>query len=121
MQIAAADQNRSRWDELPPLTGSNLFVQKQAALAQVLAVSDSGHPLLIGQHVGAARILVFAGDTTWQNWYMEGYPEEHTRFWRQAILWLTQKDADLDRRVWVVANPRDLTPGQPTELSFRAR
>lgn len=121
MQIAAPDQNRSRWDELPPLTGANLLVRKQASLAQILAVSDSGHPLLVGQTIGASRVLVFAGDTTWQNWYMEGFAEEHTRFWRQAILWLTHKDADMDQRVWVVANPRDLTPGQPTELSFGAR
>ena len=121
MQIAAPDQNRSRWDELPPLTAGNFLVPKQASLAQVLAISDSGHPLLVGQTAGASRVLAFAGDETWQNWYMKGYAEEHTRFWRQAILWLTHKDADVDQRVWVVANPRDLTPGQPTELSFGAR
>ncbi|MEJ7593569.1 MAG: glutamine amidotransferase [Planctomycetaceae bacterium] len=121
MQIAAPDQNRSRWNQLPPLSGANLLVPRQASLAQVLAVSDSGHPLLIGQTVGAARVLVFAGDTTWQNWYMQGYPEEHTRFWRQTIFWLTRKETDDEQPVWVLANPRDLTPGQPTELSFGAR
>lgn len=121
MQITAPDQNRSRWNELPPLAGANLLVPKQASLAQILAVSDSGHPLLIGQTVGAARILTFAADTTWQSWYMEGYPEEHTRFWRQAIFWLTRKETDDEQPVWVMANPRDLTPGQPTELSFGAR
>ncbi len=121
MQIAAPDQNRSRWNELPPLSGANLLVLRQASLAQVLAVSDSGHPLLIGQTVGASRVLAFAGDTTWQNWYMQGYPEEHTRFWRQTIFWLTRKETDDEQPVWVLANPRDLTPGQPTELSFGAR
>ena len=76
MQIAAPDQNRGRWDELPPLSGANLLVVPQASLAQVLAVSDSGRPLLIGQTVGASRVLAFAGDTTWQ-WSMQGYAEEH--------------------------------------------
>jgi hypothetical protein len=38
-----------------------------------------------------------------------------------GILWFTHKDTDTDQPVWVVANPRDLTPGQPTELSFGAR
>lgn len=121
MQIAALDQNRSRWNEMPPLSGANLLQPKRASLAQILAVSDSSHPLLIGQTVGPARVLAFAGDTTWQNWYMEGYAEEHSRFWRQTILWLTHKDADIDQRVWVNANPRDLIPGQRTELSFGAR
>ena len=121
MQIASPDQNRSRWNELPPLSGANLLVLKQASLAQVLAVSDSGHPLLVGQTIGPSRVLAFAGDTTWQSWYMQGYPEEHTRFWRQTIFWLTRKEIDDEQPVWVVANPRDLTPGQPTELSFGAR
>lgn len=121
MQIASPDQNRSRWNELPPLSGANLLVLKQASLAQVLAVSDSGHPLLVGQTIGASRVLAFAGDTTWQSWYMQGFPEEHTRFWRQTIFWLTRKEIDDEQPVWVVANPRDLTPGQPTELSFGAR
>jgi len=120
MQIAAPDQNRSRWDQLPPLSGANLLVPRQASLAQLLAVSDSGHPLLIGQTVGASRVLAFAGDTTWQ-WSMQGYAEEHTRFWRQAIFWLTRKETDDEQEVWVLATPRDLTPGQPTELSFGAR
>ncbi|MBC7964992.1 MAG: hypothetical protein H7Z17_03620 [Fuerstia sp.] len=119
MQIASPDQNR--WNELPPLSGANLLVLKQAALAQVLAVSDSGHPLLVGQKIGPSHVLAFAGDTTWQSWYMQGYEEEHTRFWRQTIFWLTGNEIDDEQPVWVVANPRDLTPGQPTELSFGAR
>lgn len=120
MQIAAPDQNRSRWDQLPPLAGANLLVLRQVSLAQVLAVSDAGHPLLVGQTNGTSRALAFAGDTTWQ-WSMQGHAEEHTRFWRQTIFWLTRKETDDEQPVWVMANPRDLTPGQPTELSFGAR
>ncbi len=120
MQIAAPDQNRSRWDQLPPLAGANLLKPRKVSLAQVLAVSDSGYPLLIGQTNGGSRALAFAGDTTWQ-WSMQGYAEEHTRFWRQMIFWLTRKETDDEQPVWVIANPRDLTPGQPTELSFGAR
>lgn len=120
LQIAAPDQNRTRWDQLPPLTGANLLTLRPGSLAEILAVTDQGQPLLIGQSVGPARVLVFAGDTTWQ-WPMKGFAEEHTRFWRQVILWLTKKETDDEQPVWVAATPRDLLPGQPTELSFGMR
>jgi uncharacterized membrane protein len=121
MQIASPEQNRSRWDQLLPLPGANLLVLKDRSLAQLLAVSDQGHPMLIGQMVGNSRILVFAGDETWR-WRLQGkFVEEHKRFWRQIILWLTKKETDDDQPVWILANPRDLTPGKPTELTFGAR
>lgn len=120
LQIAAPEQNRTRWEELPPLAGANVLAPRNNSLAQVLATSDQGFPLLIGHAVGPARVLAFAGDTTWQ-WSMQGFPEEHTRFWRQAIFWLTRKETDDEQPVWILATPRDLTPGQPVELSFGIR
>jgi uncharacterized membrane protein len=120
LQIAAPDQNRPRWDQLPPLSGANLLTLKAGRLAEVLAASEDGAPLLIGESVGPARVLMFAGDTTWQ-WTMKGFAEEHTRFWRQVILWLTRKETDDEQPLWINANPRDLTPGQPTELTFGVR
>ena len=120
MQIAAPEQNRSRWDQLPPLSGANALVLKNNSLAQVLAVSADGIPLLIGQGTGRGRVLAFAGDTTWQ-WTMQGFEEEHARFWRQIIFWLTRKETDDSQSVWIQANPRDLGTGMPTELSFGAR
>ena len=120
LQIASPDQNRARWAQLPPLSGANVLTPRNNSLAQVLAVSDQGFPLLIGHEAGTSRILAFAGDETWR-WYTNGYIEEHTRFWRQIVLWLTRKEIDDEQPVWIVANPRDLTPGQPTELSFGIR
>lgn len=120
MQIAAPDQNRQRWEQIPPLTGANSLQLKNNSLAQILAVSEDGQPLLIGQGTGAGRVLAFAGDTTWQ-WSMQGFEEEHARFWRQIIFWLTRKETDDSQSVWIQASPRDLSPGMPTELSFGAR
>ena len=120
LQIAATEQNRERWESLPPLTGGNVLTPRRNSLAQVLAVSSEGLPLLIGQNTGSNRVLAFAGDTTWQ-WAMQGFEEEHLRFWRQVILWLTRKETDDSQAVWIQAGPRDLTPGMPTELTFGAR
>ncbi|MBL8817175.1 MAG: hypothetical protein JNL58_14195 [Planctomyces sp.] len=116
----AADQNRGRWEQMPGLTGANLLRRRDASLAQVLAASEDGAPLLIGQSIGQSRVLAFAGDTTWQ-WPLKGFEEEHQRFWRQIIFWLTKKEIDTDSLVWVNAEPRDLTPGQTSMLSFGAR
>lgn len=120
MQIAAPEQNRARWEALPPLAGANAIAPRQNSLAQVLAASDKGFPLLIGQGTGQGRSLVFAGDTTWL-WATQGFEEEHMRFWRQVIFWLTRKETDDSQAIWIQATPRDLTPGQPTELTFGAR
>ncbi|MFO0999052.1 MAG: hypothetical protein U0936_01840 [Planctomycetaceae bacterium] len=43
----------------------------------MLAVSDQGFPLLIGQEAGTSRILAFAGDETWR-WYTSGYMKSIT-------------------------------------------
>lgn len=120
MQIAAPDQIRERWSALPPLAGANLLRRKNASLARVLAASESGTPLLIGHQVGLSRVLAFAGDTTWR-WAMSGFSEEHQRFWRQVIFWLTKKELDTDQAVWVTAEPRDVSPGDPVELAMGAR
>ncbi|MFO0427825.1 MAG: glutamine amidotransferase [Planctomyces sp.] len=120
MQIAAPDQNRERWQGLPPLSGASLIRPRERSGAQILAAGEDGTPLLISQSVGASRVLAFAGDTTWQ-WALQGHPEEHQRFWRQVIFWLTRKENDTQQRVWINADQRDLSPGQPALFSFGAR
>ena len=120
MQIAPPDQNRTRWEQLPPLTGSNLLQPRQNSLAQILAVSPDAAPLLIGLDTGRNRSIAFAGDTTWQ-WAMLGFEEDHLRFWRQIIFWLTRKETDNSQAVWIQAEPRDLTPGTPANLTVGAR
>jgi hypothetical protein len=120
MQIAAPDQNRARWEQLPPLQGANLLRRRDLSGAVVLAADAGGTPLLVSQSIGISRVLVFAGDTTWQ-WPLQGYTEEHQRFWRQVIFWLTKREIDSEQRVWINAEQRDLTPGQPASLVFGAR
>ncbi len=123
MQIAPPEVNRQRWEELPPLGGATrLQLRKEASLAQVLAETPEGTPLLVAQDTGRSRVMAFAGDTTW-HWAVQAANgrEIAGRFWRQVILWITRKDQDTDGPVWLEASPRDTTSGRPVELRFGAR
>lgn len=122
LQIAPPDQNASRWNDLMPLRGANVLRLKQGTAAQVLAENKTGLPLLIGQSTGAARVLAFAGDTTWQ-WAMqdEWAVEAHQRFWRQIIFWLTKMDNDGQSAAWIDVQPRDLNPGGIASMTFGLR
>ncbi len=122
LQIAAPDQNSRRWNELPPLRGANVLRVKEGTGAQVLAVSPTELPLLVRQNTGAARVMAFAGDTTWQWATDEDWgAEAHQRFWRQVIFWLTKMENDGETPLWVNAEPRDLNPGRLVELAFGLR
>jgi uncharacterized membrane protein len=122
LQIAPPDQNKQRWNDLPPLTGANALRIRDGGAAQVLAESPNGMPLLIRQNVGASRVLAFAGDTTWQWAVDEDWAvEAHQRFWRQIIFWLTKMENDGDSRLWINVESRDLNPGAFAELSFGLR
>ncbi|MEZ6130451.1 MAG: glutamine amidotransferase [Planctomycetaceae bacterium] len=122
LQIASPDQNSACWNDLPPLVGASVLKEKSGSAAEVLAESNTRMPLLIGQSTGRARVLAFAGDTTWQ-WAMHAdWGEEvHQRFWRQVIFWLTKMEYDGESPLWVAVEPRDLNPGRPAELSFGVR
>ena len=124
MQIAPPDINRRRWEELPPLAGATLLRLKEGLIAQVLAKSPNGTPLLVGHEIGDSRILAFAGDTTWQ-WFVQRERESGAdvfrRFWRQVVFWLTKQEQDSDAPVWATVEPRDLLPGQVAELRYGAR
>lgn len=122
LQIASPDQNSRRWNELPPLQGANLLRLRPASAAQVLAETPTRSPLLISQSTGAARVMAFAGDTTWQ-WVLheDWAANAHQRFWRQVIFWLTKMENDGENPLWVNAEPRNLNPGRLEELSFGLR
>lgn len=114
-------RNSQSWSALPPLAGANRLTVNPG-LAEVLAESEDGAPLLVSYEYGRARVLAFAGDTTWQ-WAMgnEAQVAAHERFWTQVILWLTRKDTDADQRVWVRIDPRNFNPRQNVPLQFGAR
>jgi hypothetical protein len=67
---------------------------------------------LVTGEFGTGRVLAFAGDSSWR-WWLAGHPKIHQQFWRQAMLWLIQRDTlsegfklDLARRRLTV----DATP-----------
>lgn len=120
MRIDPNGNQLARWQSLKPLAGANRLRPKQGGLAQILAQSQDGAPLLVAQEYGRARVLAFAGDTTYL-WYTYGQHETHQRFWRQVILWLCHKEIDSDKRVWVRVDTRNAAPSQQVGLTFGAR
>lgn len=122
MQIASSSRNSERWKELPPLNGATVLKPLEGSLAQVLATTENGTPLLVGHNAGRSRVMAFGGDTTW-HWYLQRDwgADAFQRFWRQTIFWLTKHEQDSEGPVWISAEPRDLVPGQPSHLSFGAR
>jgi hypothetical protein len=120
MRIDSAGNHLKRWESLEPLEGANRLRVKEGGRAEVLAQTSDGTPLLIAQDYGQARILAFAGDTTYI-WYLSGHQEAHQRFWRQVILWLCKKEVDSDKRVWIQVDTRNASPSQHVGLTFGAR
>ncbi len=120
MRIDPGGNNQQRWQSLEPLEGANRLRLKQNSLAQVLAQTPDGQPLLVAQEYGRARVLAFAGDTTYI-WYVSDHQESHQRFWRQVILWLCHKEVDSDKSVWVRVDTRNASPGQHVGMTFGAR
>lgn len=122
LQIASPDQNQARWEQLPELKGANVLRMKLGSGASVLVESPTKIPLMIAQSVGRARVLAFAGDTTWQWAFQDEWGKEvHQRFWRQVIFWLTKMEFDGESPLWLSAEPRNLSPGQLSEISFGLR
>lgn len=120
MRIDPGGNQMAHWQSLRPLAGANRLHPKAGGLVEVLAQSQDGTPLLVAQEYGQARVLAFAGDTTYL-WYTYGHREAHQRFWRQVILWLCHKEIDSDKRVWVGVDVRNAAPSQHVGLTFGAR
>jgi hypothetical protein len=120
MRIDPGGNQLQRWQSLEPLEGANRLRLKQNSLAEVLAKSPENQPLLVAQEYGRARVLAFAGDTTYI-WYVSDHQESHQRFWRQVILWLCHKEIDSDKSVWARVDTRNASPGQHVGLTFGAR
>jgi hypothetical protein len=117
MNIAEGDR-AATWAKLPPLEGANKF-GKVKANAQVLAAAAPDQPLLAVGEAGG-RVIAFAGDTTWR-WWMEGFAQQHKRFWRQIVLWLAHKDETSDGAVWVKLDERRFDRGKRVQFIAGAR
>ena len=120
MLLADPAANAEAWRALPPLNGANRLAVKPGTPAEVLAEGPDGQPLLIAYEFGRARVLAFGGDTTWL-WPLAGFADEHAKFWRQVVLWLTRKEEEGDGPVFVSVEPRNVAPGRPARVTFGAR
>lgn len=123
-QADGEKENQQFWDKLPKLTGMTRL-GKQKAGAFVLAKSETGADMLVGQTYGKGRVLAFAGDTTWR-WQRLGQPqtqtgvEAHNRFWRQLVLWLAKQD-EAEGNVWVKPLARRLRAGETLKFTVGVR
>lgn len=114
------DNNAEIWSKLAPLRGANKLRRKE--VAQVLAEGPNSTPLLLALEYGKARVLAFAGDTTYRWASAErAYVDEHQRFWRQVLLWLARKEEDSEQPVWVKVLPRNFMPGASVQVEFGAQ
>jgi uncharacterized membrane protein len=112
--------NQAIWGSLQKLDGmTRLGTPKPDAF--VLAQSDKGDPVLVGQMAaGNGRTLAFAGDTTWR-WCrtLEGL-RMNARFWQQVVLWLAKRD-EADGNVVVLPDARRLPVGGKLGFSVKLR
>lgn len=111
--------NQTIWGQLPKLNGmTRLGTVKPGAT--VLAVTDSGQPLLVGHRYGEGRVLALGADTTWR-WCRT--PESlrlHARFWKQLVLWLAKQD-EVEGSVWVKPDVRRIAAGGKVGFSVGLR
>jgi len=100
------ENNRARWDMLPPLKGSNSGGPLAGpGVALLKSGGGEGH-LLSVRSVGRGRSLLFGAESSWR-WALAhteggGAGRDHSTFWRNAIRWLV-KDAE-ERQVQVVTD-----------------
>jgi hypothetical protein len=125
MRLAPGVENVASWSSLSPLDGANKFDPADVKpRAEVLAEAPSAggegaKPLLLAWTYGNGRVLAFAGDSTWR-WAIQGKGNLHRQFWRQAILWLAQKE-DEGNSVWIRLESRRVALGRPLRFTAGAR
>jgi len=120
LRLGDGAQGTAAWANLPPLPGGANRFRGLKPGANVLAESEQGDPILVAQGLERGRVLCFAGDSTWR-WALEGFEDEHRRFWRQIVLWLAHKDESSEGEVWVRLDSRRLARGQRAEFDLGAR
>jgi uncharacterized membrane protein len=131
MRLGAGAENAAAWASLKPLDGANKFMPSDIkARAEILAEAtgagggvagdNAAKPLLLATTYGNGRVLAFAGDSTWRWARDPGKGSLHRQFWRQAILWLAQKE-DEGNSVWIRLETRRVGLGKPLRFTAGAR
>jgi uncharacterized membrane protein len=111
-QLESGARNEPAWRRLPTIFGANKFASVKETNTRVLAQAETGEPILVGGQFGRGRVLALAVDSL-APWYRYGHQAEHKRFWRQAILWLAQKEDSLGDGVWLRLEQRRYVEGAP--------
>ena len=115
-------ETKKMWDSLPPILGSNRFIELKAS-AQVLATSPApdSEPLMLSIETGKSRTIAYGGDT----WVWARFSEEgrlaHRKLWRQLIFWLAHKENDSENHVKLALDRRRVAVGEKVEVSATAR
>ena len=115
-----AAETRAAWAGLPPISGANQFVVKQAA--NLWALTDGGQPVVASIETGRGRSLAVGGETwPWFRATDETSHRLHLNFWRNAILWLAHKEDEGDNQVRLELDRRRVALGQKLEITATAR
>lgn len=99
MQLAAgADDNRKRWDRVPPLASITPLGRPRPGASVLAAASGPGgipRSLVAVQRFGEGRSMVFTGEASWR-WRMllPASDRSYDTFWRQAVRWLALPAGD---------------------------
>ncbi len=120
--LLSADRraNQAAWSKLPPLEGANRLQRRLLAPGAIELAAAGDAPLLVAHTYSAGRVMAFAADSTWR-WWMQGFDNEHKRFWRQLILWLARKDESIEGRVWVRLERRQFAPAERVDFTVGAQ
>ncbi len=90
--IMTEPENSDMWAALPALDGMNRLSPKTTAPGvQVLLMSTNYDPILVKGQASNGRVLSLAADTTYR-WWLAGKKNLCKQFWRQAILWLINRE-----------------------------
>jgi len=110
------DANRKAWAEVRPLSGGIAFSGTKPG-AHVLAYGPDNQPILVVQQYGKGRTMAFAADTTWRWAFAEKDTKKfHRRFWRQALLWLGDKEGLGRANVWVGLQSLRVIKGEQMDI-----
>jgi hypothetical protein len=113
-------ESKKIWDSLPPILGSNRFIELKAS-AEVLATAPDGEPLMLSAETRKSRTIAYGGDT----WVWARFSEEgrlaHRKLWRQLIFWLSHKENDSENHVKLALDLRRVAVGEKVEVSATAR
>ena len=120
-------KNLEAWRALPPLSSVYRLgrVKRGAAtLLRAIPVDAKGEevPLLVVGRYGLGRVAIVATDSTWR-WRMRGHEAEHSKFWRQLILWTAKTDELLEGELAIEMESTRLAPGErPSfDISYRPK